>query len=74
MFQVSTVDLRHSEYVGIHSPAGTIRDMSFRPNGDGMLLTVATDKTAKLTSVHSNAVVQRYTYCIIMEEGCPLIK
>ena len=58
--QLSTVDLRHSEYVGIHGDV--IRDVAFSPSGDGMILTVSMDKKIQLTSMHANAVVQRYDY------------
>lgn len=58
--QFSTVDLRHTEYVPIHSGEGVIRDASFRPHGENAtLLTAAMDKTVKLTSLHSNSVLQR---------------
>lgn len=51
-------DTRHTEYVGIHS--GVIRDIAVSPQGDGMVLTAAMDKTAKLTSMHTNSVAQRF--------------
>lgn len=55
--QLSTLDLHCSEYVAIHK--GALRDMSFSPRDSGMLLTVGVDKAAKLSSMHSNATVQR---------------
>ena len=55
--QLSTVDLRHSEYVGIHGDV--IRGVAFSPSGDGMLLTASMDKSIKLTSMHANSEVQR---------------
>ena len=51
------MDLRYNEYVGVHS--GVIRDVSFSPLGDGMVLTASMDKTIKLTSMQANAMVQR---------------
>ena len=38
--------------------SGVLRDVVFSPQGDGMVLTAAMDKTVKLTSMHSNTVVQ----------------
>lgn len=62
MAKFSTVDLGHTEYVGIHSKAGTIRDACFRPQADNAtILTVAVDKTAKLTSLQSNTVLQSFS-------------
>ena len=49
--------MRHSEYVGVHS--GVIRDVSFSPRGDGMVLTASMDKSVRLTSMQANAIVQR---------------
>lgn len=57
LLQLSIVDLRHNEYVGVHS--GVIRDVAFSPRGDSMLLTASMDKSVRLTSMLSNAVVQR---------------
>lgn len=57
--KVSTLALGRTEYVGLHRKA--IRDMRAHPDGSGILLTVSLDKTAKLTSLHSNAVVCTYT-------------
>lgn len=51
------MDLRHSEYVGVHS--GVIRDVCFSPGGDGMVLTASMDKSIRLTSMQANAMVQR---------------
>ncbi len=53
---MSTVEMHHSEYVPLHN--GCIRDVAFNPTGDGMVLTASVDKTLKLTSMKSNAVVQ----------------
>ena len=52
------LDTRHTEYMGIHSRP--IRDVAVSPQGDGMVLTAGMDKTAKLTSIHANSVVQTY--------------
>ena len=51
------MDLRQSEYVGVHS--GVIRDVCFSPRGDGMVLTASMDKSIRLTSMQANAMVQR---------------
>ena len=51
------MDLRHSEYVGVHN--GVIRDVCFSPRGDGMVLTASMDKSIRLTSMQANAMVQR---------------
>ncbi|XP_071122536.1 E3 ubiquitin-protein ligase rfwd3.S-like [Mytilus edulis] len=57
--KISTLDFKTSQYLTIHSK--TIRDVSFHPNvDDGILLSCAWDKTVKMTSVISNAVVQTY--------------
>ncbi|XP_071122064.1 E3 ubiquitin-protein ligase rfwd3.S-like isoform X1 [Mytilus edulis] len=57
--KISTLDFKTSQYLTIHSK--TIRDVSFHPNvDDGILLSCALDKTVKMTSVISNAVVQTY--------------
>ena len=56
--QISALDLRVSEFIGIHK--ATLRDASFSPQSQGVVLTVATDKLAKLTSLQSNCTVQRY--------------
>lgn len=58
-WQLSTMDLQHSEFVNVHSVSGIIRDVAFSPRGDGMVLTASMDKTAKLTSMQSNVEVQR---------------
>ena len=50
--------LRMSEFVPVHT--GAIRDVLFSTRGDGLVLTVGVDKTLKLTSMHSNTVVQKY--------------
>ena len=36
-----------------------VRDVQFSPRGDGLTLTAGMDKTLKLTSMHSNAIVLR---------------
>lgn len=57
--KISTLDFKTSQYLTIHSK--TIRDVSFHPFvDDGILLSCALDKTVKMTSVISNAVVQTY--------------
>lgn len=56
--QISALDLRVSEFIGIHK--ATLRDASFSPQSQGVVLTVAMDKLAKLTSLQSNCTVQRY--------------
>ncbi|KAL5464066.1 hypothetical protein EMCRGX_G033025 [Ephydatia muelleri] len=58
VLKLSTLDLHCSEYVPIHGAA--LRDMSFSPHDAGMLLSVGMDKTAKLTSMHSNTTVLSY--------------
>lgn len=58
LMKLSTLELRYSEFVRVHS--GVLRDVVFSPQGDGMVLTAAMDKTVKLTSMHSNTVVQTY--------------
>ena len=55
--QVSLLDLRASEFVGVHSKG--VRDVQFSPRGDCLTLTAGMDKKLKLTSMHSNAVVLR---------------
>lgn len=57
--KISSLDFKTSQYLTIHSK--TIRDVSFHPVvDDGVLLSCALDKTVKMTSVISNAVVQTY--------------
>ena len=57
LLKVSGLELRSSEFVSIHQ--GVLRDVVFGPEGDGLVLTAAMDKTMKLTSMVSNTVVQR---------------
>lgn len=59
MGQISILDTNHKEYVAIHSKL--LKDLHFSPCGDGLLLSCSLDKTVKLTNMHSNTVVQRYT-------------
>merc|ERR1719494_35668 len=59
VLKVSSLESRTSEYIRIHQKP--IRDMTFSPDGDQLLLTASVDKTLKLTSVLSNSVVQSYT-------------
>lgn len=56
--QISALELKVSEFIGIHK--ATLRDASFSPQSQGIVLTVAMDKLAKLTSLQSNCTVQRY--------------
>ncbi|ESO95467.1 hypothetical protein LOTGIDRAFT_117114, partial [Lottia gigantea] len=57
--KISTMDLKTFQYVPIHS--NVIRDICFHPvYDDGMLLSCGMDKTIKITSIMSNAVVQTY--------------
>jgi len=52
------VDLSSKEFFCIHPSPAVIRDMKFRPDGRGLLLTAATDKSSKLVNLQSNSVVQ----------------
>lgn len=53
------MDFKTSQYLTVHSKA--IRDCCFHPFvDDGILLSCGLDKTAKMTSVISNTVVQTY--------------
>lgn len=55
--QISCMDFKTSQYLTVHSKA--IRDCCFHPFvDDGILLSCGLDKTAKMTSVISNTVVQ----------------
>lgn len=56
--QISALELKVSEFIGIHK--ATLRDASFSPQSQGVVLTVGVDKFAKLTSLQSNHTVQRY--------------
>ncbi|EDO47854.1 predicted protein, partial [Nematostella vectensis] len=57
--KVSSLDVKHSEFVRIHQKP--IRDACFSCQGDGLLLTAGMDKTIQITSMLSNTVVQTYT-------------
>eukprot|EP00041_Stephanoeca_diplocostata_P021793 m.514762 g.514762 ORF g.514762 m.514762 type:complete len:731 (-) comp21914_c0_seq3:70-2262(-) len=59
LVKVSTLSLGRTEYVGLHRKP--IRDVRMCPDGSGVVLTVSLDKTAKLTSIHSNTVACTYT-------------
>ena len=54
--QVSSLDSKHCEFVRIHQKP--LRDVAFSCRGDGLLLTAGMDKTVRVTSMLSNAVVQ----------------
>ena len=55
--QISCMDFKTSQYLTVHNKA--IRDCCFHPFvDDGILLSCGLDKTAKMTSVISNTVVQ----------------
>ncbi|XP_038053459.1 E3 ubiquitin-protein ligase RFWD3-like isoform X2 [Patiria miniata] len=56
--KVSAVDMRCTQYVPVHS--AMIRALTFNGRNDGLMLTASTDKTIKMTSLVSNAVVQTY--------------
>ncbi|XP_060082896.1 E3 ubiquitin-protein ligase RFWD3-like [Ylistrum balloti] len=57
--KVSMMDFKTCQYLTLHTKA--IRDVCFHPLvDDGMLLSASMDKTIKMTSVISNAVVQSY--------------
>lgn len=57
--KISCMDFKTSQYLTVHSKA--IRDCCFHPFvDDGILLSCGLDKTAKMTSVISNTVVQTY--------------
>ena len=58
------LDLHSKEFVGVHASSAVIRDMKFRPDSSGMVLTAATDKSARLTNLQSNTVMQTYV-CVI---------
>eukprot|EP00038_Savillea_parva_P018674 m.24974 g.24974 ORF g.24974 m.24974 type:complete len:738 (-) comp4198_c0_seq1:185-2398(-) len=55
LVKVSTLDTSRHEYIGVHHKA--IRDIRTCPDSSGTVLTASLDKTAKLTSINSNAVV-----------------
>ena len=56
LMKYSTLELGQGEYVSVHS--GVVRDVSFSPWGDGLVLTAGMDRTCRLTSMNSNAIVQ----------------
>lgn len=56
--KVSSLDSKHCEFVRIHQKP--LRDVAFSCRGDGLLLTAGMDKTVRVTSMLSNAVVQTY--------------
>nr|XP_022328397.1 E3 ubiquitin-protein ligase RFWD3-like isoform X1 [Crassostrea virginica] len=57
--KISCMDFKTSQYLTVHNKA--IRDCCFHPFvDDGILLSCGLDKTAKMTSVISNTVVQTY--------------
>ncbi|XP_022094225.1 E3 ubiquitin-protein ligase RFWD3-like isoform X2 [Acanthaster planci] len=56
--KVSAVDMRCTQYVPIHT--AMIRALIFNGRNDGLMLTASVDKTIKMTSLISNAVVQTY--------------
>ena len=69
VFQISAMDFKTSQYLTIHSKA--IRDVCFHPLvDDGILLSCGLDKTVKMTSVMSNAVVQTYVYRDLLTNLC----
>ncbi|KAG7324061.1 hypothetical protein KOW79_012077 [Hemibagrus wyckioides] len=56
--KISTVNLKASHYVPIHTKQ--IRGLAFNRQQDGLLLSAAFDNTIKLTSLFTNTVVQAY--------------
>ncbi|KAI6647965.1 E3 ubiquitin-protein ligase RFWD3-like [Oopsacas minuta] len=56
--KISTRDLKEYQFVPVHS--NVIRDVKFCPNKEDLLLSVSTDKTAKLTSIITNLNVSSY--------------
>jgi len=57
LFQISTLDFKTSEFVSIHSKP--IRDLAFHSRtSDATMLSCSMDKTVKLTSLHSNNILQ----------------
>ncbi|KAJ8298684.1 hypothetical protein KUTeg_022744 [Tegillarca granosa] len=57
--KISAMDFKTAQYLTIHSKP--IRDVCFHPfTDDGVLLSCGLDKTIKMTSIISNAVVQTY--------------
>ncbi|XP_051975746.1 E3 ubiquitin-protein ligase RFWD3 isoform X1 [Xyrauchen texanus] len=56
--KISTVNLRASQYVPIHTKH--IRGLAFSRQQDSLMLSAALDNTIKLTSLMTNTVVQAY--------------
>ncbi|XP_057186032.1 E3 ubiquitin-protein ligase RFWD3 isoform X2 [Triplophysa rosa] len=56
--KISTVNLKPSQYIPIHSKQ--IRGLAFSQQHDSLLLSAALDNTIKLTSLMANTVVQTY--------------
>ena len=56
--KISTRDLKEYQFVPVHN--SVIRDLKFCPNKEDLLLSVSTDKTAKLTSIASNSNVANF--------------
>ena len=57
--KIRTMDMKADRFLPLHSKQ--IRDLAFNPNRNELLLSVAMDKTAKLTNITSNTVIQSYT-------------
>ena len=58
LVKISCRDLKEYQFVPIHT--NVIRDLKFSPNKDDLLLSVSTDKTAKLTNIASNSNVTSF--------------
>jgi len=59
LFQISTLDFKTSEFVFVHSKP--IRDLAFHSRAsDATMLSCSMDKSVKLTSLHSNSILQAY--------------
>lgn len=56
--KIDSQEFRSRQFVFLHSQA--IRDVSFNPSVNEMLLSVGFDKCAKLMDVHNNTVVHSY--------------
>jgi len=64
LFQMSALDFKTSEFVSIHSKP--IRDLSFHSRtSDATMLSGSLDKSVKLTSLHSNNVLQTSVACLL---------
>ncbi|KAJ9585898.1 hypothetical protein L9F63_020461, partial [Diploptera punctata] len=57
--KIDATEFRQTQFVFLHPKP--IRDMSFHPQRNDMLLSVSLDRCAKLLNVSNNAVVQSYT-------------